>query len=98
MEGGDAAFRTQVQRFGQLDAIHEAQLLAMIRLKARVALRSEIPDEDVRRAAPGWAPRELDAATTDALWKVVGTTLRAIAQRSPVGIDVAPRMARASGT
>jgi nickel-dependent lactate racemase len=28
----------------------EAQLLALIRLKARVALRSELPDEDVRRA------------------------------------------------
>jgi nickel-dependent lactate racemase len=28
----------------------EAQLLAIIRLKARVGLRSELPDEDVRRA------------------------------------------------
>jgi nickel-dependent lactate racemase len=28
----------------------EAQLLALIRLRARVALRSELPDEDVRRA------------------------------------------------
>jgi nickel-dependent lactate racemase len=28
----------------------EAQLLAMIRLKARVALKSELPDEEVRRA------------------------------------------------
>ncbi len=28
----------------------EAQLLALIRLKARVGLRSELPDEDVRRA------------------------------------------------
>jgi nickel-dependent lactate racemase len=28
----------------------EAQLLALIRLKARVGLRSELPDDDVRRA------------------------------------------------
>ncbi len=54
--------------------------------------------EDVRRAAADWAPRSLDADTTAALWKVVPTTLRAIAQRSPVGIDVAPSDGPAAGT
>jgi uncharacterized protein (TIGR03085 family) len=54
--------------------------------------------EDVRRGAEPWGPRELDAATTAALWKVVPTTLKAIAQRSPVGIDVAPADGPAAGT
>jgi uncharacterized protein (TIGR03085 family) len=54
--------------------------------------------EDVRRATEPWEPRALDAATTAALWKVVPTTLRAIAQRSPVGIDVAPSDGPAAGT
>ena len=54
--------------------------------------------EDVRRAVPGWAPRSLDSDTAAALWKVVPTTLRAIAQRSPVGIDVAPSDGPAAGT
>ena len=54
--------------------------------------------EDVRRAVDPWEPRALDASTAAALWKVVPTTLRAIAQRSPVGIDVAPWDGPAAGT
>jgi len=51
----------------------EAQLLALIRLKARVGLRSELPDEDVRRAhlepiadVGAAVARELDRAGRDA--------------------------------
>lgn len=54
--------------------------------------------EDVRRAAERWEPRSLDAATADAIWQVVPTTLRAITQRSPVGIDAAPSDGPAAGT
>jgi len=54
--------------------------------------------EDVRRTQEGWAPRALDAATTAALWSTVPTLVKAIARRSPVGIDAAPTDGPAAGT
>lgn len=54
--------------------------------------------EDVRRGQEGWAPRDLDAATVEALWKVVPTTGRFISRRSPVGITASPTDGPAAGT
>jgi uncharacterized protein (TIGR03085 family) len=54
--------------------------------------------EDVRRCQEGWAPRDLDAATVEALWKVVPTTGRFICRRSPVGITASPTDGPAAGT
>jgi uncharacterized protein (TIGR03085 family) len=42
--------------------------------------------EDVRRAQPGWAPRELPARTEDALWRAVSRAGRGLLVRSKVGI------------
>jgi uncharacterized protein (TIGR03085 family) len=42
--------------------------------------------EDVRRAQPGWAPRELPARTEDVLWRAVSRAGRGLLVRSKVGI------------
>jgi uncharacterized protein (TIGR03085 family) len=42
--------------------------------------------EDVRRAQPDWAPRELDPVFADALWKRLETSARVMGRRSPVGM------------
>lgn len=42
--------------------------------------------EDVRRAAPGWEPRDLDPAHERTLWRTVRTLGRATYRRSPVGV------------
>ena len=44
--------------------------------------------EDIRRAAPGWAPRELPAGQADALWQQLRTARRML-RRLPVGIELA---------
>jgi uncharacterized protein (TIGR03085 family) len=44
--------------------------------------------EDVRRAAPGWEPRELGHEFTEALWSRLGMT-RLILRKVPVGIEFA---------
>jgi len=44
--------------------------------------------EDVRRGAPGWAPRDLDPGLTEALWERLGMT-RFILRKAPVGIEFA---------
>jgi uncharacterized protein (TIGR03085 family) len=44
--------------------------------------------EDVRRAAPGWQPRELPSWAEDQLWKGLGFTLSALLRKSPVGAAV----------
>jgi uncharacterized protein (TIGR03085 family) len=42
--------------------------------------------EDVRRAAPGWAPRDIDGALDDALWGLLRTRARALYRNAPVGV------------
>jgi uncharacterized protein (TIGR03085 family) len=42
--------------------------------------------EDVRRATSGWSPRELDAATTDALWDRLRRAARLLVRSSPMGV------------
>jgi uncharacterized protein (TIGR03085 family) len=42
--------------------------------------------EDVRRAQPDWAPRELDPVFADALWRRLETSARVMGRRSPVGM------------
>ncbi|SFC84323.1 TIGR03085 family metal-binding protein [Streptomyces aidingensis] len=42
--------------------------------------------EDVRRAAEGWQPRELDEVFEGALWKRLETAGRLMGRRSPVGL------------
>ncbi|MCC5575571.1 TIGR03085 family protein [Microtetraspora sp. AC03309] len=42
--------------------------------------------EDVRRARPGWEPRELPAGLDDVLWKRLRTMARVFFRRSPVGV------------
>ncbi|MFD7628475.1 TIGR03085 family metal-binding protein [Streptomyces sp. NPDC059851] len=42
--------------------------------------------EDVRRAQPDWAPRELDPVFSDALWSRLEKLARLTGRRSPVGL------------
>ncbi|MFG1877025.1 TIGR03085 family metal-binding protein [Sphaerisporangium sp. NPDC049003] len=42
--------------------------------------------EDVRRAQPGWEPRELPADLVEAIWKRVAGGARLMLRRSPVGV------------
>ncbi len=42
--------------------------------------------EDVRRAQPGWQPRELPAGLQDLIWKRVSAMGRLTLRRSPVGV------------
>ena len=44
--------------------------------------------EDVRRAAPEWQPRELDAGLTEQLWRRLRMT-RHLLRRVPVGVEFA---------
>lgn len=50
--------------------------------------------EDVRRAAPGWQPRPLDAPTQDRLWQMA----RQIGRRGYRGTDVTVVFERPDGT
>ncbi|WP_330318180.1 TIGR03085 family metal-binding protein [Streptomyces platensis] len=42
--------------------------------------------EDVRRAQPDWAPRELDPVFADALWSRIERMARMLGRESPVGL------------
>ncbi|MFG2832156.1 TIGR03085 family metal-binding protein [Streptomyces sp. NPDC048434] len=42
--------------------------------------------EDVRRAQPDWAPRELDPVFADALWSRIERMARVLGRKSPVGL------------
>jgi uncharacterized protein (TIGR03085 family) len=44
--------------------------------------------EDIRRAAPGWEPRELPGEHADALWRGLRVA-RLLFRRSPVGVELA---------
>jgi uncharacterized protein (TIGR03085 family) len=44
--------------------------------------------EDVRRAGPGWQPRDLDPELTEQLWRRLGMT-RLILRKVPVGVEFA---------
>lgn len=44
--------------------------------------------EDVRRAQPGWEPRDLDDALADTIWRQLGG-MRYVLRRVPVGIEFA---------
>jgi uncharacterized protein (TIGR03085 family) len=45
-----------------------------------------IHHEDVRRAADGWEPRELDPALADQLWAMVTRMTRLTMRRAPAGV------------
>ena len=45
-----------------------------------------IHHEDVRRAQPGWAPRDLDPAFADALWTSLRRAARLVSRRAPSGL------------
>ena len=42
--------------------------------------------EDVRRAQPGWAPRELPESASQLLWRVLRTRARLFYRKAPVGV------------
>ncbi|MCK1796402.1 TIGR03085 family metal-binding protein [Streptomyces sp. XM4193] len=42
--------------------------------------------EDVRRAQPGWTPRELDPVFADVLWRRLESGARMFGRKSPVGL------------
>jgi uncharacterized protein (TIGR03085 family) len=44
--------------------------------------------EDVRRAVPGWEPRELPDGESDALWRRLRVA-RMLLRKSPVGVELA---------
>jgi uncharacterized protein (TIGR03085 family) len=53
--------------------------------------------EDVRRAQPGWEPRDLDERTVRSLWSAAKGLGRWLGRRSPVGIVLAPEDGPAAG-
>ena len=52
--------------------------------------------EDVRRAQPGWEPRDLDPGLSDLLWRQLGHA-RLMLRKAPVGVEFA-REGDAGGT
>lgn len=56
----------------------------------RAANTSEffIHHEDVRRAQPDWAPRDLDPAAEAELWKLLGRTAKLSVRKVPVGVTL----------
>ena len=50
--------------------------------------------EDVRRAQPGWAVRELAPWAQDELWSRIRLVAKVLMRRSPVGVD----FSRSGGT
>ena len=57
-----------------------------------------IHHEDVRRARPGWVPREPDAERDAALWAEVARAGKLSLRRSPVGLVLRRRETRSSGS
>ncbi|MFD2417220.1 TIGR03085 family metal-binding protein [Amycolatopsis pigmentata] len=53
------------------------------------AVEMFVHHEDVRRAGPGWEPRELPAADQDRLWKALSGMGRMAYRRSPVTVVLA---------
>lgn len=47
-----------------------------------------IHHEDVRRARPGWEPRELAEGEQDLIWERLSRAARLLARRSPVGVTL----------
>lgn len=54
--------------------------------EASNTLEFYVHTEDVRRAVPGWTPREIDPVFADALWSRLERAARLLARRSPVGL------------
>jgi uncharacterized protein (TIGR03085 family) len=52
--------------------------------------------EDVRRAQPGWEPRDLDPGLSDLLWRQLGR-MRLMLRKAPVGVEFAREGAGAGG-
>jgi uncharacterized protein (TIGR03085 family) len=44
--------------------------------------------EDLRRGGPDWSPRELDAVTTEQLWKALHSVAKLLLRHCPVGVIV----------
>jgi uncharacterized protein (TIGR03085 family) len=58
------------------------------------AVEYYVHHEDVRRAAPGWQPRQLDPAVAEMLWRRLGLA-RLLLRRAPCGVTL--RRAGADG-
>jgi uncharacterized protein (TIGR03085 family) len=65
-------------------------LLSVFRLPGAQGLADPfefaVHHEDVRRAQPGWVPRELSTAEQDLLWQRLARAGRLLARKSPVGV------------
>ncbi len=54
--------------------------------EASNAVEFYVHAEDVRRAQPGWSPRDLDPVFSDALWSRLERTARLLGRKAPVGL------------
>ncbi|MEU1016433.1 MULTISPECIES: TIGR03085 family metal-binding protein [unclassified Streptomyces] len=54
--------------------------------EASNAVEFYVHTEDVRRARPGWSPRDLDPVFSDALWSRLERTARLLGRKAPVGL------------
>ncbi|MBL1097081.1 TIGR03085 family metal-binding protein [Streptomyces coffeae] len=54
--------------------------------EAANSLEFYVHGEDVRRAQPDWAPREVDPVFANALWSRIERAARVFGRRSPVGL------------
>ena len=65
-------------------------LLSVFRLTGAQGLADPfefaVHHEDVRRARPGWVPRELPTGEQDLLWQRLARAGRLLARKSPVGV------------
>lgn len=77
-----------------VEKVRAAPKLSPTRIDAvdRLANTSEffVHLEDVRRAQPGWEPRELDDELTADLTSALGRMAKPLTRRAPVGITLAP--------
>jgi uncharacterized protein (TIGR03085 family) len=53
-----------------------------------IAVEFFVHHEDVRRAAPGWEPRELGSGESDMLWARLRMA-RFLVRKAPVGVELA---------
>ncbi|MFJ2770242.1 TIGR03085 family metal-binding protein [Streptomyces sp. NPDC087300] len=54
--------------------------------EASNAVEFYVHTEDVRRARPGWTPRELDPVFSDTLWSRLERTARLVGRKAPTGL------------
>lgn len=81
----DKPFTTLVAQLRSGPPIWSPFALPILGDKANVA-EFFVHHEDIRRAQPGWQPRPVDPARSDAFWRLLKLMGRVLYRHSPVGV------------